>query len=111
MPAARASRRLSAACFNAIDADRIEEEARLEFKITDPAQEPTDTQRDHARDKLVGQSANVFTGPLIDLIDTIRREKEQTIDHEKLDTVLEAAWDGDAKAERREPYPGFRRLP
>jgi len=31
------------------------------------------------------------------LIDTIRREKEQTIDHEKLDNVLEAAWDGDAK--------------
>ena len=41
-----------------------------------------------ARDKLVGQAANVFTGPLITLIDNIRREKEQTIDHDNLDTVL-----------------------
>jgi len=82
---------------NAIDADRIEEEARLEFKIEEPTQEPTDAQRDRTRDRLVGHAANVFTGPLIDLIDNIRREKEQTIDHEKMDTVLEAAWDGDAK--------------
>jgi Type III restriction enzyme, res subunit len=27
----------------------------------------------------------------------IRREKEQTIDHDNLDTVLRAEWDGDAK--------------
>ena len=78
---------------NAIDADRIEEAAKIEFKC----EEPTDSQCDRTRDRLVGQAANVFTGPLIDLIDTIRREKEQTIDHEKLDNVLEAAWDGDAK--------------
>lgn len=82
---------------NAIDADRIDEEARLEFKIADLAQEPTGEQLDRARDRLVGQAANVFTGPLIELIDNIRREKEQTIDHERLDTVLEAAWDGDAQ--------------
>ena len=77
----------------AIDADRIEEEVKSEAK----GAEPTDEQRDRTRDRLVGQAANVFTGPLIDLIDNIRREREQTIDHEKMDTVLEAAWDGDAK--------------
>jgi type I restriction enzyme, R subunit len=77
----------------AIDADRVEEEAKTEAK----GAEPTDEQRDRTRDRLVGQAANVFTGPLIDLIDNIRREREQTIDHEKMDTVLEAAWDGDAK--------------
>ena len=30
-------------------------------------------------------AANVFTGPLINLLDGIRREKEQTIDHDNLD--------------------------
>jgi type I restriction enzyme, R subunit len=79
--------------FDAIDADRIEEEA---VKASGGA-EPTDAQRDQARDKLVGHAASVFTGPLINLIDGIRREKEQTIDHDNLDTVLEAGWSGDAK--------------
>ena len=78
---------------DAIDPDHIEEAAKQATK----GAEPTDEQRTQARDKLVGQAANVFTGPLINLIDTIRREKEQTIDHENLDTVLTAAWDGDAQ--------------
>lgn len=77
----------------AIDPDRIEREATAAAK----GAEPTDEQRNSARDRLVGQAANVFTGPLINLIDSIRREKEQTIDHENLDKVLTAAWSGDAK--------------
>ena len=79
--------------FNAIDPDRIEEEAA---KAAGGA-EPTDAQRAQARDKLVGVAANVFTGPLISLIDGIRREKEQTLDHDNLDTVLAQGWSGDAK--------------
>jgi type I restriction enzyme, R subunit len=78
----------------AIDPDRIEEEATA---AAAQGERPTDEQRNSARDKLVGQAANVFTGPLINLIDSIRREKEQTIDHDNLDTVLQAGWDGDAK--------------
>jgi type I restriction enzyme R subunit len=78
---------------DAIDPDQIEEAAKASAK----GAEPTNEQRTQARDKLVGQAANVFTGPLINLIDTIRREKEQTIDHENLDTVLTAAWNGDAQ--------------
>ncbi|MBP7338930.1 DEAD/DEAH box helicase family protein [Niveispirillum sp.] len=79
--------------FDAIDADRIEAEAAR----ASGGAEPTEAQRDAARDKLVGHAANVFTGPLINLIDGIRREKEQTIDHDNLDTVLSAGWSGDAK--------------
>ena len=77
---------------SAIDPDRIEETA------TDIAggSEPTEEQRNQARDKLVGLAANVFTGPLIALIDGIRRDKEQTIDHDTLDAVLRAEWAGDA---------------
>jgi type I restriction enzyme R subunit len=78
---------------DAIDPDRIESEAAT--AATD--KEPTDAQRDQARDKLVGQAANVFNGPLINLLDNIRREKEQTIDHENIDSVLTAGWQGDAK--------------
>jgi type I restriction enzyme R subunit len=78
---------------DAIDPDRIEAEATAAAQ----GQEPTEEQRNIARDKLVGQAANIFTGPLIDLIDGIRREKEQTIDHENLYKVIVAEWDGDAK--------------
>jgi type I restriction enzyme R subunit len=78
---------------DAIDPDRIEEAAKEATK----GEEPTGEQRTQAREKLVGQAANVFTGPLINLIDNIRREREQTIDHDNLDTVLTAEWDGDAK--------------
>ena len=38
----------------------------------------------------------VFNGELIELIDSICRDKEQTIDHDGLDTVLRAEWEGDA---------------
>jgi type I restriction enzyme R subunit len=84
---------IASGLLNAIDPDRIEQAATE----ANSGKEPTDQQRTQARDKLVGQAANVFTGPLIELIDTIRREKEQTLDHENLDTVLRAEWDGDAK--------------
>jgi type I restriction enzyme R subunit len=78
----------------AIDPDRIEEEA----KTAASGAEPTEQQRDQARAKLVGQAANIFNGPLINLLDGIRREKEQTIDHDNIDTLLSADWSGDAKA-------------
>jgi type I restriction enzyme R subunit len=78
---------------DAIDPDRIEQAAT----DANNGAEPTEAQRSAARDKLVGQAANVFTGPLINLMDAIRREKEQTVDHEKLDTIVTAEWSGDAK--------------
>ena len=55
---------------------------------------------DRAREQLVDDAAGVFNGELIDLIDSIRRDKEQTIDHDGLDTVLRAEWEGDAHDER-----------
>ena len=77
--------------FDAIDGDRIEAAARA---ATGQA-EPDDAAMDAARDKLVSEAANVFTGPLIELLDTIRRDHEQTIDHDNLDTLLAAEWAGD----------------
>ena len=88
---------------NAIDPDRIEEAAKGAAK----GAEPTDEQRTQARDKLVGQAANVFTGPLITLIDNIRREKEQTIDHDNLDKVDTGRMGRRRKEKRRKSYQGF----
>lgn len=78
---------------DAIDADKIEAEAATAAKGV----EPTDAQREKARDKLVGEAANVFNGPLISLLDSIRREKEQTVDHDNIDKVLTAEWAGEAE--------------
>jgi type I restriction enzyme R subunit len=77
---------------SATDPDRIDDTARTTFNVT----EPNDQQRQQARQKLVDHAVSVFNGPLISLIDGIRREKEQTIAHEVLDVVERAGWDGDA---------------
>lgn len=85
------------ALVDAIDPDRIEEKAR---EIAG-AGEPGNTERDQARDQLVGAAAQVFTGPLIALIDSIRRDKEQTIDHDNLGTLVRAEWAGDTAENAR----------
>jgi type I restriction enzyme R subunit len=85
------------ALVDAIDPDRIEEKAREIAGVG----EPGDTERDQARDQLVGAAAQVFTGPLIELIDSIRRDKEQTIDHDNLDTLVRAEWAGDTAENAR----------
>ena len=80
----------------AIDPDRIEAKAREIEPLAGDA-EPPPAAREKAQEQLVGDAATVFNGELIELIDSIRRDKEQTIDHESLDTVLRAEWEGDAK--------------
>ena len=79
----------------AIDPDRVEAKAREIEPVAEGA-EPSDELRQKAQEQLVGDAASVFNGELIELIDSIRRDKEQTIDHESLDTVLRAEWEGDA---------------
>ena len=77
----------------AIDPDRIEAKARE----TEPdSAEPSPAAREKAQEQLVRDAAGVFNGEVIELIDSIRRDKEQTIDHDNLDTVLRAEWEGDA---------------
>ncbi len=62
----------------AIDPDRVEAMAREIEPIEDGA-EPTPAAREKAQDELVSDAATVFNGELIELIDSIRRDKEQTI--------------------------------
>ena len=82
--------------FNAIDADAIETKA-LELTHLAPGTDPGDTAREQAQTQLVADAARIFTGSLVELLDSIRREKEQTINHQELDKVLRAEWDKDAK--------------
>lgn len=79
--------------FSAIDGDRVEQKA-LEISGLPVGADPGDAMRDKAQQALVSEVANVFNGELIELIDTIRRDKEQTIVHDDLDTVLKAEWAG-----------------
>ena len=81
--------------FNAIDADMIEAKV-LEIAGQQIGTDPGDTNRQSAQEQLVAQTANIFTGELITLLDNIRRDHEQTIDHDNLDTVLRAEWDKNA---------------
>jgi len=76
--------------FDAIDPDNVEADAKA---AGNP--EPDDAAMNAAREDRIRHASNVFTGPLINLMDTIRRDNEQTIDHDNLDTLLRAEWAGD----------------
>ena len=80
----------------AIDLDKIEIKAR-EMKKSGESSELSDADCLRAQEFLVGEAANVLNGEMIELLENIRRDKEQTIDHDNLDAVLRAEWDGDAK--------------
>jgi type I restriction enzyme, R subunit len=77
--------------FDAIDGDTIAESA----KAATGEAEPDEAAMNAARDTLVNGAANVFNGPLVDLLENIRRAHEQTIDHDTLDALLSAEWAGD----------------
>ena len=79
----------------AIDADTIEVKA-LELAGQPLGTDPGDACRNKAQALLVGEAAKVFTGDLVNLLESIRRDKEQTIDHDNLDSLQRAEWDKDA---------------
>ncbi len=78
--------------FGAIDADNIEARA-LQLAGQPIGTDPGDAKREQAQQQLVQEVASVLNGELVELLDTIRRDKEQTIDHDTLDTVLGAGWE------------------
>ena len=80
---------------SAIDPDKVDTKAR-ELDGISETEEPKEESRQKAQSELVSNAANVFTGELIELLETIRRDREQTIDHENLDEVIRAEWEGDA---------------
>jgi type I restriction enzyme R subunit len=81
--------------FSAIDADNIEARA-LELARLPIGSDPGDDKRQQAQQQLVSEAAKVLNGELVELIESIRRDKEQTIDHDNLDELVRAEWDKDA---------------
>ena len=78
---------------DAIDPDKVEADAKAAVHA-----KPDDAAMRTAREERISRAANVFTGPLINLIEEIRRDNEQTIDHDNLDTLGRAEWAGDVAA-------------
>lgn len=91
----------------AIDPDRIQEKAR-EIEPVDDGAEPPPALCEKAQEQLVGDAAGVFNGELVELIDSIRRDKDQTIDHDSLDKVIRAEWKGDARENAKVITQDFR---
>ena len=92
---------------DAIDPDNVEAKAFELASLPSIADSDKVIHR-RAQDALVGEAASVFNGELINLLDGIRREKEQTIDHEGLDTVLHSGWAGDSEENARQMAQDFR---
>ena len=82
--------------FDAIDPDKVASDAKAAGHA-----EPGDSAMQAAREERIKRAANVFTGPLINLMDTIRRDNEQTIDHDNLDTLERTEWAGDVTENAR----------
>lgn len=89
---------------HAIDPDNVETKAR-EIKPEEP--EPSAQTKTQAQAELVKNASNMFTGQFVELIDTIRRDKEQTIDHENLDKLTNKGWAGDAEENAKELVSDF----
>ena len=92
---------------DAIDPDNVETKALELASLPSIADSDEDIRR-RAQDTLVGEAAGVFNGELISLLDGIRREKEQTIDHEGLDTVLHSGWAGDSEENAKQMVQDFK---
>ena len=91
----------------AIDPDGILEKAR-EIEGLPYESEPRPASCAAAQEQLVADAARVFNGELIELIDSIRRDKEQTIDHEGVDKVIRAEWKGDTRENAEAMAQDFR---
>lgn len=81
---------------DAIDPDKVETKVQ-ELKGIPSIAEPGRDLHRFAQNALVGEAASVFNGELISFLDGIQREKEQTIDHDGLDSVRHSGWAGDSE--------------
>ncbi len=81
---------------DAVDPDRIEEQARKEFGLPEQV-EPNEEQLKQAASSLAKQATAVFNGELNEMLENIRRTHEQVIDDQNIDRLIRAEWDGDAR--------------
>lgn len=84
--------RIVAQLFNAIDPDFVEAKA-MQIANINSQELLTGDHLKTAQLELVAIAAKSINGEFVELVDTIRREKEQIIDYETLDKVLSVGWD------------------
>lgn len=87
--------------FEAIDADKVEKRA-VELAKQPEGTDPGEDNRKSAQQELVREAAKVLNGELIETIVNIRREKDQKIDHETLDEVINKGWSADSAQKAQE---------
>ena len=95
-----------ASLLNAIDADQVEARA-LALAGQPEGSDPGEALRDQAQAERVKEAAKLFNGELIELLDNIRRAREQIIDHDTLDEVLHAGWQADSAEVARQQTEDF----
>lgn len=75
-----------------IDPDLVQADAREATGEDEPGDEALAA----AQGKRISEAAKLLTGDVVNTLDTIRRDLEQTVDHDNLDQVTRAEWAGDA---------------
>jgi type I restriction enzyme R subunit len=90
---------------SAIDPDNVTVKAKS--YTPEGTDEPDDKAKEKAQADLVKDASAMFTGQFIELIDSIRRDKEQTVLTDALDNVTRAEWDGDAKENAQNMVQNF----
>jgi len=98
--------RIVGGLLTAIDPDAVDARA-CEIAGLPADSEPGDHAREQALTERVGEVAKVFTGDLVELLDGIRRDQEQTIDHDNLDQLTRAEWAGDTDDNARQIVQDF----
>jgi type I restriction enzyme R subunit len=87
---------MAKALLKAYDPDAIREQAQRDHDLP-PGVEPEPPQLESAQQTLLRQAASLFTGPVVDYIENIRKVHEQIIDTVNLDRVTYAGWDAQAQ--------------
>lgn len=81
---------------NAYDPDEIEQKSQVEIEkipIEDRTPQLIEDTKKKVQEDLVRTAAATFNGELNNYIENVRREHEQLIDHENIDTVTKSEWD------------------
>jgi len=85
--------------------DRIEKKAKELFPAADIS---LDEKLKRAREELAKEASLIFSGPLNEYLDTVRRSLEQIIDTINIDRVTFAGWDKQAEDQAEKLVKGFK---
>jgi type I restriction enzyme, R subunit len=88
-------RQLTHMLLNPFDPDKVEEQARKEYQLSDDVVIAEEQLQD-IKEKMIDQAKDPFNAMLIDYVDNVRKSLEQVIDEVNLDNVTFAGWGKDA---------------